>query len=223
MSAVVMSDATLAAAAQWLVELRSDLGRQPGDTLHWRNFKSHTNRLCAAKSLGEQTWTTVSTVVVCKRHLAGSLTDDQAYLYTFRYLLERLSWLARDRNSELSYTLAHIIRFKIAQLRSYEATLRRMAAQGTCNIEWAYLDPAGGSLDQPSRVELLQAADLAASATFAAFEPDRHGFTEPRYLQLLGPRLYRRGTGANRLTSYGLKIHPWADSTKAAYPWVAAL
>src|SRR5690606_303400 len=137
-----------------------------------------------------------------------------AYLYTLRYLLERLSWYARDQRQTLSYTLAHIVRFKLSKLREYE---RRLQAQPGCNVVWSRLDPHGGRLDQPSRVELLQFADTAASATFAAFEPDKYGNTEQRYLTELKACLYRRGQATNALTSYGLKMHPWNDSTKAAY------
>ncbi|MFD7981228.1 DUF3800 domain-containing protein [Streptomyces sp. NPDC059071] len=218
MSAVIVEEAKLPAAAAFLSGLRRDLGRGQGDTLHWQNF-NHVDRVHAAKSLGCQEWATISSVIVCKRHLngQGTLDEDQSYLYTLRFLLERLSWLARDSKSELSFTLAHIVRMKTAKLREYEAALQRQSTQ----IAWRALDPKGGAIDQPNRVELLQCADIAASATYAAFNRDKHGNTEDRYLRALSPRLYRRGSAP--VTSYGLKMHPWQGSTKAAYPWVAAL
>jgi hypothetical protein len=219
MSAAVIPDESLAAASTLLQTLRTDLGRRPGDTLHWRNLKTHSQRLHAARVLGKQDWLKISSVVVCKAHLTGGpLDDDNSYLYTFRYLLERLSWLARDQHRVLRYTLAHIVRFKIEKLRRYEATLKALP---TCQVAWQALDPHGGQLDQPSRVQHLQIADIAASATFTAFEPDVFGNTETRYLHELNPRLYRRGVAP--LTSYGLKMHPWSPTTRAAYPWVAAL
>jgi hypothetical protein len=224
MSAVVIPDEHMPTAAALLAQLRTDLSRQPGDVLHWRNLRSHSMKLHLAKTLGAVPWATVASVVVCKRHLAigKPLTDDQAYLYTFRLLLERLSWFARDQADTLNYTLAHVVRFKLATLRAYESALRDYSPH-LCKIAWGSLDPSGGRLDQPSREEHLQLADAAASATFAAFEPDAYGNTEPRYLAELNSRLYRRGSGAGSLTSYGLKMHPWNLNTKAAYPWVAAL
>ncbi|WP_083828259.1 MULTISPECIES: hypothetical protein [Protofrankia] len=72
------------------------------------------------------------------------------------------------------------------KLRAYEATLRTAT---DCRIMWAALDPRGGRIDQPSRVEGLQLADMAASATFPAFEQDQYGNTEDRYLRELAPRL----------------------------------
>lgn len=219
MSAIVVEDHDIPPAAQFLAQLRSELGRQPGDALHWVGLKKHEQRVHAAKSLGGQQWATLSSVIACKRHLSTQITDSQFYLYTFRYLLERLSWFARDSGSILTYTLAHITRpqMTIGEVRQYEAILRAMPT----SIAWASLDPRGGRIDQPARVEMLQCADLAASATFRAFEPDAYGNTEVRYLQELTPRLYRRG--ASPITSYGMKMHPWDVSTKAAYPWVAAL
>ncbi|MGI5201653.1 DUF3800 domain-containing protein [Spirillospora sp. CA-108201] len=220
MSAAIIDDEHLDDAADCLAKLRVDLGRRPGDHLTWKNLHGHSLRLHASKVLGQQPWLTVSSVVVCKRHITHGIEeidDDLAYLYTVRYLLERLSWHARDRSRQSSYTLAHVIRFKKEKLREYERLLRGDAA---CKIAWSALDPRGGQIDQPQRLELLQLADLAASATFAAFEPDRYGNTERRYLENFAGRLYRRN---EKLTSYGLKMHPWCPSTKAAYPWVAAL
>ena len=98
-----------------------------------------------------------------------------------------------------------------------------MKDRSDCAISWQHLDPSGGKIDQPQRLEALQLADLAASATGQAFEPDRFGNTERRYLQEMAPSLWRRGSGEGNLTSYGLKMHPWSATTRAAYPWVAAL
>ncbi|WP_432044153.1 DUF3800 domain-containing protein [Streptomyces cadmiisoli] len=219
MSAVIVDDADATTAQEFLATLRKELGRQPGDTLHWVNLKKHEERVHAAKRLGSQEWATISNVIVCKRHLGGGLDEKQAYLYTLRYLLERLSWFARDSSAVLTYTLAHIVRMQLAHLRQYEAALQGQPTQ----IAWSALDPKGGKMDQPKRIEMLQCADLAASAAFAAFNPDRFGNTEPRYVLELLDRMYRRGSGASSLTSYGMKMHPWNPNTKAAYPWVAAL
>jgi len=220
MTAVVVADENLPKVAPLLAQIRKDVNRNPGDTLHWNQVKGHPQRLHIAQTLGTQEWLTISSVVVCKRHLTSGdpMDDDSAYLYTLRYLLERLSWLARDRGRELHYTLAHIVRFQIAKLREYEAKLK---TDYGCQIAWKHLDPRGGRIDQPSRVEYLQLADAAASATATAFNSDNYGNTEDRYLRELSPRLYRRGLAP--VTSYGLKMHPWNDTTKATYPWVAAL
>lgn len=123
-------------------------------------------------------WATISSVVVCKRHLVGAseLNEDQAYMHTLRFLLERLSWFARDSSAIMTYTLAHIVRMELAKLREYEANLR---GGYDCRVHWPALDPKGGRIDQPKRIEMLQAADLAAPATYAAFNRTSSGTWRP--------------------------------------------
>jgi hypothetical protein len=70
--------------------------------------------------------------------------EDLAYLFTFRLLLERLSWIAEGHLTTLAYTLAHVRRFRLAKLRQYEAKLRAIEA----TIKWSYLDPHGGRLSR---------------------------------------------------------------------------
>jgi Protein of unknown function (DUF3800) len=219
LSAVVIDDQQMPTATALLAQMRSDLGRRPGDTLSWKNIKGHAQRLQAADLLGASPLT-ISSVVVCKRHLARSpVNESQAYLYPVRYLLSRLSWLARDQSTTVDYTLAMIRRFPTQHLGDYEAILRAMP---NCEIEWAHV--AGpGRIDQPSRVENLQLGDLAASAIAPAFEPDKYGRIEDRYCRLLAPRFYRRGRMANRLTSYGLKLHPSDPACAAAHGWIRSL
>ncbi len=220
MGAVAAQEQDRASVTRLLVDLRAHLHRRPTDVLHWANIRSHPQRLYIAQTLGVAEFLTVSSVIVCKRQFPREdaiLDEDRAYLYTFRYLLERLSWLARAHRTELDYTLSHIVRFKLDKLRKYEAVLRQEAG---CQIDWRFV-ARPGKIDQPGRIEELQLADLATSAIAAAFEPDDFHNTEQRYLHCIAPRLYRHPGGA--LTSYGLKVHPWNETTRAAYPWAATL
>ena len=220
MSAVAWREEDDPKARALLASLRANLGVAPGTTLHWNRTSGHSPRKHLAKSLGAAEFVTIASVVVAKHAIPADrrLTNShEAYLHTFRFLLERLSWLARDASMNLDYTLAHVVHFKMEQLRAYEAKLRGLSAQ-SCSVRWENV-PKGGSLDQPSRCEQLQLADIAASATAAAFEPDRFGNTERGYLLELLPRLYRRPPVA--LNSYGLKMHPWNEVTRALHPWVA--
>jgi hypothetical protein len=218
MTAVMFRDADHQRAIDLLAQLRLDLKRQPGQELHWVNIKSHQQRLHVAKSIGAAQFLTLSSVVVCKRLFPKGdqiHQEDVAYLYTLRYLLERLTWWGKGNGGKVTYTLAHIVRFPMYKLRDYE---KRLKADASCQIKWNYINP--GQIDQPSRTEELQLADLAASATAAAFEPDDFGNTERRYLEEMAPRLYRH---KGNLTSYGLKMHPWNGIAQATYPWVQAL
>jgi hypothetical protein len=138
MSAVVIAPSELPEAATLLANMRLALRRGPSDEISWKKLRSHADRLKASQMLGQSN-TRISSVIVCKRDFdpifGGSVPDeDFAYLYTFRLLLERLSWLARDRGLVLSYTLAQIGQFPLAKLRRYEGILRGLPE---CTVEWA--------------------------------------------------------------------------------------
>lgn len=219
MSAIVVRDKNLPHLHDSLAALRVSLKRPEDSYLSWKNMRSHSERLHIAATIGAQSWLRTITVVACKRHLSpGEMTVDHMYMYQFRLLLERLSWLARQHDDVVTYTLAHIKRFQIATLREYESNLRALPTE----IAWKNLDPKGGAIDQPQRDERLQFADLVVSAQATAFNPDRFGNTERRYLEATVPAIYRHAL-TSPLTSYGLKMHPWNQATKAAYPWVATL
>jgi hypothetical protein len=221
MGAVILTEAHSLAMTDTLAHLRKDLRRRPGDLLHWHNIRSHPQRLHIARTIGACSWMKVSAVVVCKRHLARSLpTEDHAYLYTLRFLLERLSWHAHERHAVLGYTLAHIVRFELKKLRRYEAALR---VDPECRVKWAALDPRGGGIDQPSRVEGLQLADLATSAIYPLSRVRAGRVRQHRAPVPARDRRPALPAAPGALTSYGLTVHPWNEQTRAAYPWVAAL
>jgi hypothetical protein len=218
MSAVMYRSASVTRATDLLAQLRTMTGRQPTHELSFKKL-SDPHRATSSTVLAAATWLKIATVVVCKDHIGNTLPDDNMrYLFAFRFLLERISWLARSHDEVADYTLAHIQRFRLENLREYETALRALETE----IKWSHLNPAGGQINQPRVLEQLQLADLVASSCGVAFSPPENtGVVETSYLRALRPRFYEPKGG--RLTSYGLKMHPWNETTKAAYPWVAAL
>lgn len=129
---------------------------------------------------------------------------DPMYLWALRLLLERVSWFVDESGgTDAVVTFAHLKGFPASKLHDYRAALE---AAGEVDIRWPVFSGHPFRIASPKAVELLQLADSAASALFRAIEPDKFGNTEPRYLQELRPKLYRRGQG--KLTSYGLKVFP---------------
>lgn len=215
---VVVRDRNAAKIGTLLEKLRADIGRMPGQHLHFNKVRSHSQRLHLAKTIGAQTWLRGMCVVACKEQLPRrDLDDDHVYLYQLRMLLERLSWFGRSVNEKAAYTVGHIRNFKVDKLSEYEDRLRRADTQ----IDWAWLDDKGGKVMQPQRLEELQLADSFVSAVACAFNPDEFGNVERRYAEELAPCLYRRKSSP--LTSYGLKMHPWNEATQETYAWVKAL
>ncbi|MDX2093697.1 MAG: DUF3800 domain-containing protein [Kofleriaceae bacterium] len=218
MSAALVADADLPRAGQLLAELREATSRAPSHELHWNRLRPE-HRARAAAIVARTGWLTFSTAVLCKRHLDfATWSEHETYLRTFRILLERLSWFARERESDVHYTLASVHRFPVSKLRAFEHVLRTRQTE----IAWDHV-PKPGRVDQPSRNELLQLADFAASIAGEAFNGGDARPSDPTHLRTVAGRLYRRGRGPRALLSYGLKLYPSSDAALESYPWLAGL
>lgn len=192
-------------------------------SLHFKDIANHGARRYMTQVIGSRPWLTVISVIVCKRHLEEGeerLIQDTAaqYNYTFRFLLERLSWFAAAERKTLTYVAGELGTAPPERLADHEDALRNLGSR--TEIKWAHLSSPAGRMASVGDEPLLQLADVAASATAKAFEPDDWGYTERAYLQNLGPAMYRRrGT----LMSYGVKVHPRGSQRRAAYSWAATL
>lgn len=226
LSAVVFEERHRAKAEAMLDHLREFTGaRPPRRRLHFSDITNHGARRYMTHVVGTRPWLSIVSVIVCKRILAtneGPMEEVPAqYNYTFRYLLERLSWLAERRQTTLTYVAAELGSAPPGLLAEYEETLRR-STDPTMSIKWAHLTNPAGRMAPMREEPLLELADLAASATAKAFEPDEWGFTERAYFRNLAPTLFRSADG-ERVLRYGIKIHPTRAESRVAYSWAADL
>lgn len=210
-SALIVDDASDAIARQELLALKQTMGRKPSETLHFRNL-THSQKVKACQEVANCSVQRFTSVVLCKRTLNAPFPDgglsyisqpDPMYLWAIRLLLERISWFIRDNGGGTStVTFAHLKRFPAAKLHDYREALR----QSSKSIHWASFEGHPFRLNTPNSVEMLQVADICASALFKAVEPDQYGNIETRYLSELHPLIYRDTRG--QVTSYGLKVFP---------------
>jgi len=217
-SAVVVADDYDHTARGELAALRRDLGRHQGHTLHFVKF-THSQRLKAAQDIADSSIATVVNVIVHKDLIgqpmpSGGMSHisrpDPMYLWALRLLLERVSWFVDEAGgSEAIVTFAHLKGFKAQKLHDYRKALE--SSEGV-DIRWEIFRGHPFRIDSPKSVELLQLADTTASALFKAVEPDAFGNTEPRYVEQLQSKLYRRSGG--NVTSYGLKVFPASVAAK---------
>jgi Protein of unknown function (DUF3800) len=130
------------------------------------------------------------------------------YRYATRLLLERVSWLCRDRalagegdgKAELIFSNRSIMSYD--DLRDY---LRRLARpeETEVRIHWPSFDIDTVRAVNHDQLAGLQIADAVATSVFYAVHKNPYGETEDRYLRLLARNIYRhRGTAAG----YGLKF-----------------
>jgi len=206
-SAVLVQDALETQARSDLAGLRQELGRQPGHVLHFRKL-SHLQKVRATQAASTLPSEAITNVIICKQHLQGAgsagqttiiTRPDPMYLWALRLLLERVSWYIRDHGGGTSIvTFAHVKRFKVQKLHDY----RRALSLSDTNIHWPSFDGHAFRVSAPNAIELLQVADITASALLDAVEP-QYGNVEDRYLRNISGKLYRYSNSP--VTSYGLK------------------
>lgn len=219
LTAAIIHRSHTTSARSLMSHIRSDLGKPPTTVLHWStNIKVHTQRKYVSAALGALDTMTVSSVVIHKPSFMGTGTglSDHARMYNYavRRLLERLSWFGRTAGEQVVPIFAHVKRFPYVRLIAYLDLLKRMPTE----IKWDNLSKV--RIEQPQKIELLQAADMCSGSVFAAVEPDAFDQYEATYLLNIAPRLYRRGTAA--ITSYGLNFCSSADHW-TTYPWWPSL
>lgn len=188
---------------------------------------SHTNRLKAAHDLAASSAACVTSVVICKRQFSSPAfgqayisQPDPMYLWTVRMLLERVSWFIDENGGGSAVvTFAHVRGFTEQKLHDYRSALENTPG---VQIRWHVFNGHRFKVESPKQIDGLQWADIAASALGKAIEPDDFGYTEPRYLHGVVPKIYRRKMG--KLTSYGLKVFPPAEcDTGGSLAWLATL
>jgi len=202
-------------------QLCVDLSKPTHTVLHWaQNIKQHSQRKHVAKVLGSLApqrgylGVQLAYVVVdkarCSQDPSGMGNHTRMYNYSFRRLLERVSWRARRMNREALVTIAHVKNFKYPELASYLALLKSRDT----SIEWARLRSI--KIGDPIHRQLLQLADVAAGALYAAVVPDAYGSVEDSYLAEMEGMIYRNTPG--KVTTYGLHVIG-GDALLTGLPW----
>jgi Protein of unknown function (DUF3800) len=216
-AAVVVQDQDDAVVRGQLTALRTELGRQPGHTLHFRKL-THSQKIKACQDIAGFAIDTITTLTMVKPRFNEPLPEGGAtllrhanpmYLWAIRLVLERVSWYVHAHGGGPAIvTFGHLTRFPTVKLHNYREALELSPTE----IRWHVFQGHPFRVDHPNNIELLQVADSAASALFKAVEQDQYGNREDRYLTALAPKLYRRGTAY--VTSYGLKVFPKSECEK---------
>lgn len=227
LSAVVVRKKNDLSLVRMLENVRVLLGKAPKKELHFRDLK-HEQRVPYVKQIAAAQVKTVS-VLIHK----PSLRDPEKfqsekfllYRYASRYLLERVSWLCRDKhNPEEGLGRADII-FSNRSIMSYESltdyleTLKAKSDPLDVRIDWNVIDPRKVSAVDHTKLAGLQIADAVASSFFYAVNLNRYGEIEDKYAKFLLPQCYRHKSA---VLGYGLKFWPEEfQKLKSANPHIA--
>jgi hypothetical protein len=198
-----------------LNETRVVLQKPPKTALHFVDLK-HEQRVPYIRRVGALPIRTVS-VLVHKPQITEpekfQNTKFLLYRYATRLLLERISWLCRDKRrpgegdgfAEVIFSNRSIMSYE--EIRSY---LRLLLKQSESNpqgvqIDRTVIDPARIRAVEHSKLAGLQVADAVASGFHFALKVNRYGETETGYVGHLKRSIYRHKDVA---LGYGLKLWP---------------
>lgn len=193
--------------------VRSQIGKPEKKPLHFRDLK-HEHRVPYVRAIGNAR-TRLVTVAIYKpgipNHEHYQRDSHRLYRYATRLLVERISWLCKDYrrdkdgDGQVELIFSNRSAMSYEQLRDYLLLLRDGPPAQRCRIHWPSIDPASARAVNHDQLAGLQIADAVASGTYFALNLNRYGEAEPRYFELLQPRLYRhRGSSLG----WGMKFWP---------------
>ncbi len=213
LSAVVFRKENDPDAVRLLREVRSLLGKQDRQALHFRNLK-HEQRVPYARTISESRLRTVSVLIhkpSIKEPERFQSEKFRLYRYATRLLLERVSWLCRDYRkqgegdgaTEIIFSNRSIMSYD--DLRSYLRHLRETSEARDIRVDWSVVLPERVKAVNHDQLAGLQIADAVASGFYFAVNRNPYGEVEDRYVRLMTRILYRhRGV----LEGYGVKFWP---------------
>jgi len=202
-------------AVRWRDEISSIMPEKRSRELHFANM-NHGQRVAATKALSARQLRFINVIAYKPATPPGVYVEkNQLYFYLTRFLIERVSWLCRDMrplvpegDGKVRIVFSRRGGLAYDDFRSYMNKLKSDSGSDV-QIHWPVIDIDGISAEAHSARAGLQLADIATSAVASAFEADRYGNTEWRYLEVLKPRIYSR---KSKYFSYGMKFFPASES-----------
>lgn len=187
----------------------------PRKHIHWKNLK-HPQKVRYAQIMATLRARLIAVCVHKPSLLEPEKFQDRyrLYFYAVRYLLERISWLVRDRHNPgkwggdgtIKLVFSNRQGMSYEEMRDYLRLLNKRQEVGQdIRIDFEKVPIDELSSRTPGKSMGLQLADATAGAFFNALEQDKFGNTESRYMKTLEPVLYRHERTIN---GYGIKIVP---------------
>lgn len=215
LSAAVFRRANESEQVRLVDEVRRRLGKPSTKDLHFTDLV-HEQRVVYTSLISAARLKCISVLVhkPSLRELGAFQLKNRLYHFATRLLLERVSWLCAqyrrdddggDGTAELVFS--HRRNTPHAGIAFYLTTLQSRETE----IDWSSIVPAQVKSLPHAQRKGLWIADAVASAYWHGLEPNRHGFTEPRYAQMLRPVIWSR---KKSFAGIGLKLWP-AEATAA--------
>lgn len=202
--------------------IRQRMNKEPSFVLRWRKMDYETrlfvSQQVATVGLG------FSCVVIDKEHdrikTSGLRGKYMMYNYATRYLVERISWFARDLGLIARLTFEHRSNLDYDALWEYLKYLR-LFATGSSGVFAASIDWENYGIVPKHKSKALQLADNCCGMVWDGLTTDRYGNPHPEHALNIAGKFYRR---SGKLFSYGLKFMP-ENGMKyiPEFPWLDEL
>jgi hypothetical protein len=182
------------------IKQRINLGADK--VLHWSEL-NHPRKKAVAEELANNDFS-ICSVLVDTQHqdivnISPRLKGRKLYFYTFRRLVERITWYCDDKGCKVRLCPENKGGIKYEELNGY---LDYIQSQPDCEIRKGSI--LGVKPKAKSQSNLIQLADCVCGAVYDAVEY-KYGVIEASYLLMLKDKLYRR---SGKVFSYGLKFMP---------------
>jgi len=198
------------------IKQRINLGAEK--ILHWSEL-SHLRKKAVTEELANNNFS-ICSVLVDTQHqdivnTSPKLKGRRLYFYTFRRLVERITWYCDDKGCKVRLYPENKGGIKYEELNGY---LNYIQSQPDCQIRKSCI--LGVKPKSKSQSNLLQLADCVCGVVQNAVE-HKYSVIEDSYLLTLKDKLYRR---SGKVFGYGLKFMPHKSalipqSLAGTYKW----
>jgi len=191
-------EATALGYAYHRIKQRINLGADK--PLHWYKL-SHPRKKAIIEELANHDFS-ICSVLVDTQHqdiVNTSLKGKRLYFYTFRRLVERITWYCDDKGYKVRLYAENKGGISYEELNVY---LNYIQSQPDCEIRKGCI--LGVKPKSKTQSNLVQLADSVCGAVYNAVEY-KYGVIEDSHLLMLKDKLYRRG---GKVLGYGIKFMP---------------
>lgn len=166
--------------------------------IHMRKISDHFTRTYIVKSLSQGDFTCINVLAdTTKLNLSETATDNIAYNYIGRLLIERVSWYLRDSQRIGDIVFSSRGSKRDGLLIEY---IKNMAKSESTRIEPSVIRNI--TYKKSNEWDMLQLADVCATSMYLSHTVGRYGMRVPCYAYFLSSHLYSR---SGKIVSYGIK------------------
>ena len=192
----------------FIAKVKTEFGMSEKDHMRWKKL-NHSKKMHLSAEIAQRPICVISICIDKSKIKEPDVfrQKDRLYFYYARYLLERISWYARDSftskiggNGKIDLIFSYRARMCYKDLWDYFNYLKYKSTPDI-NISWSSI--GNYYTESPGKIRGLQIADACAGAFFNGLELDKFGRTESFYALTLKPVIYNRN---KNYFSYGFKI-----------------